>query len=130
MRAFASSPPFRWALTLVLAVVVQRFTHWSWLSIAPLVTYLGAKEVAGAVWPGAAGALLGADRTLRIAAFAFDNLGYGAAIFALFAFASASPGDGGALWQFAAVEAAVVLLVAAWGFVGAAALQRSAVVKV
>jgi len=128
MQRLGSSAPLRLALVVVIAVVVQFVTHASWFAIVLLVTYFAAKEIVGLVQrPGVPAALLGADRTWRIAAIACDNLAFFAALLGFFSLQNASA-DGATLWRFAAFEAAVIVFVAAWGMIGAAALRRTSAV--
>jgi hypothetical protein len=129
MQRLGSSAPLRLALVVVLAVVVQFVTHASWFAIALLVTYFAAKEIVGMVQrPGVAAALLGADRVWRIAAIACDNMAFFAALLGFFSLQNALAADGGTLGRFAAFEAVVIVFVAAWGMIGAAALRRSSAV--
>jgi hypothetical protein len=132
MQQLGSSAPLRLALMVVLAVVVQFVTHASWFAIALLVTYFVAKEIVGLVQrPGVPAALLGTDRAWRIAAIACDNMAFFAALLGFFSLQNALAADGRTLGRFAAFEAAVIVFVAAWGMIGAAALRRaSAVAKV
>jgi hypothetical protein len=131
MQQLGSSAPLRLALVVVLAVVVQFVTHASWFAIALLVTYFAAKEIVGVVQrPGVPAALLGAERAWRIAALATDNLAFFAALLGFFSLQNSLAADGGTLGRFAAFEGTVIVFVAAWGMIGAAALRRSAAAKV
>ena len=126
MRRFAESVPLRLGLIAVIGIVAQFVTHASWLAIAVLVTYFAAKEIVGAVQrPGAAGALLAGESGRRIAAIACDNGAFFAAILGFFTLQNAALADGGTVARFAAFEAVVIVLVVAWGMIGAAALRRS-----
>jgi hypothetical protein len=131
MKPFQQSAPLRLALVVVIAVVVQFVTHSSWLAIGLLVTYFVAKEIAGMVLgPRAGTALLSAAPRVRVAAIACDNLGFLAALLGYFALQNALPADGAVVARFAAFEVAVIVFVAAWAMVAAAALRRaSGVVK-
>ncbi|MDB5072823.1 MAG: hypothetical protein JWM87_3934 [Candidatus Eremiobacteraeota bacterium] len=127
MKLLKSSAPARLVLVVVIAVVVQFVTHASWFAIALLVTYFAAKEIVSLVLPpGVAPALLAAEPRLRFAALVCDNAGFLAAFAGYFVLAGAPLSDAGTVARFAAFGAAVIVLVAAWGLVGAAALRRTA----
>jgi hypothetical protein len=129
MQQLGSSAPLRLALVAVIAAIVQFVTHASWFAIALLVTYFVAKEIVGVVQrPGVAAALLGADRAWRIAAITCDNMAFFAALLGFFSLQNALAADGATLVRFAAFEAALIVFVAAWGMIGAAALRRSSTV--
>ena len=127
MNQLKSSAPARLALIVVLGVVVQFITHSSWFAIGLLVTYFAAKEIVVLVLPsGVGGALLAVEPRLRISALVCDNAGFLAALAGYFMLPGASPGDAGTVARFAGFEAAVIVLVTAWGLIAAAAFRRSA----
>ena len=128
MELLAKSAPVRLAVVIVVAVVVQLITHVSWFAMALLVTYFVAKEIVGMVLrTGPAAVLIAAEPRLRVAAFAFDNLAFLAAIAGFFLLQRMSPSsDGFSLGRFAAFELAVIVFVAAWGMIAAVAIRRAA----
>jgi hypothetical protein len=129
MQQLGSSAPLRLGLVVVIAFVVQFVTHASWFAIALLVTYFVAKEIVGLVQrPGVPAALLGADRSWRIAAITSDNLAFFAALLGFFSLQNALVADVGTLGRFAAFEGALIVFVAAWGMIGTTALRRSSAV--
>ena len=128
MELLARSALVRLAIVVVIAVVVQMITHVSWFAMALLVTYFVAKEIVGMMLRTApAVVLIAAEPRLRVAAFAFDNLAFLAAIVGFFLLQRmSSSSDGFSLGRFAAFELAVIVFVAGWGMVAATAIRRGA----
>jgi hypothetical protein len=122
MRLFGTSAPVRIGVVIAIAVVVQVVTHVWWVAVVLPVSYFLAKEIAGMVQPNIALVLFGAEPRIRAAGFVCDNIAFMAALLGYFLLQNV---DGASLGRFAAFEAVVIVFVAAWAFVGAAALRRS-----
>ncbi len=76
------------------------------------------------VRPSIGPGLVGAEPRMRVAAFVCDNVAFMAALLGYFLLQNV-PVDGAPLGRFAAFEAVVIVFVAAWASIGAAALRRS-----
>ena len=123
MRLLASAP-VRIGLVIVIAVVVQLVSHSWWLAIVLPVSYFVAKEIAGMLQPSIGPGLLAAASRIRIAAFVCDNVAFVAALLGYFLLQNV-PLEGAPLGRFAAFEAVIIVFVAAWAYLGTAALRHS-----